>query len=74
MIPIPGRTQKATKKTQKHHISLLSLKKWQGRQDLNPQPSVLETDALPIELLPCENLCDCEHHLSMQDHHGSNNM
>ena len=24
-----------------------------GRQDLNPQPSVLETDALPIELLPC---------------------
>ena len=26
---------------------------WQGRQDLNPQPSVLETDALPVELLPC---------------------
>jgi hypothetical protein len=26
---------------------------WQGRQESNPQPSVLETDALPIELLPC---------------------
>ena len=24
----------------------------QGRQDLNPQPSVLETDALPVELHP----------------------
>jgi hypothetical protein len=24
----------------------------QGKRDLNPQPSVLETDALPIELLP----------------------
>ena len=24
---------------------------WQARRDLNPQPSVLETDALPIELL-----------------------
>src|SRR6185295_5726966 len=25
---------------------------WQGRRDSNPQPSVLETDALPLELLP----------------------
>lgn len=25
---------------------------WQGRQDSNLQLSVLETDALPIELLP----------------------
>jgi hypothetical protein len=24
----------------------------QGRRDLNPRPSVLETDALPTELLP----------------------
>lgn len=31
-------------------------KKWQGRQDSNPQPAVLETAALPIELLPCANL------------------
>jgi hypothetical protein len=28
-------------------------KKWQGRQDLNPQHLVLETSALPLELLPC---------------------
>src|SRR5215213_7580135 len=26
---------------------------WQVRRDSNPQPSVLETDALPIELLTC---------------------
>gem|GEM_PF-1104331 len=26
----------------------------QGRQESNPQPPVLETGALPIELLPCE--------------------
>ena len=25
---------------------------WQGRRDSNPQHSVLETDALPLELLP----------------------
>ena len=28
--------------------------KWQGRRDLNPQPPVLETGALPIEPLPFE--------------------
>ncbi len=26
--------------------------KWQGQRVSNPQPSVLETDALPIELYP----------------------
>jgi hypothetical protein len=26
--------------------------RWHGRRDLNPQPPVLETGALPIELLP----------------------
>ena len=30
----------------------LPLATLQGKRDLNPQPSVLETDALPIELLP----------------------
>ncbi len=30
--------------------------KWQGRQDLNPQPAVLETAALPVELLPFARL------------------
>ncbi len=28
-------------------------KRWQGWKDLNPQPSDLESDALPIELHPC---------------------
>ena len=27
-------------------------KHWQGQQDSNPRPSVLETDALPAELYP----------------------
>jgi hypothetical protein len=26
---------------------------WQARQESNPQPAVLETAALPIELLAC---------------------
>ena len=30
----------------------------QGRRDSNPQPSVLETDALPIEPLPCVRSSD----------------
>ena len=29
-----------------------TLRKWQGRRDSNPRPSVLETDALPTELHP----------------------
>ena len=37
----------------KEWITLLStLFLWQGRQDSNPQPMVLETTTLPIELLP----------------------
>ena len=28
------------------------LQKWQGHKDLNPEPTVLETAALPIELYP----------------------
>src|SRR5690606_41503762 len=27
--------------------------RWQGQRESNPQPSVLETDALPVELYPC---------------------
>ena len=30
--------------------------KWQGRQDSNPRPMVLETTTLPAELHPCEKL------------------
>ena len=32
--------------------SNLFLTGWHGRRDLNPQPTVLETATLPIELLP----------------------
>ena len=28
---------------------------WQGQKDLNPQPTVLETATLPIELYPYNN-------------------
>ena len=31
------------------------LNKWQARRDSNPQPAVLETAALPIELLACSS-------------------
>ena len=31
---------------------MLSLFFWQGHKDLNPEPTVLETAALPIELYP----------------------
>ena len=34
------------------------LKRWQGQRESNPQPSVLETDALPIELYPYQSLQD----------------
>ena len=27
---------------------------WQGQKESNPQPTVLETVALPIELYPCK--------------------
>ena len=32
----------------------------QGRRDLNPRPSVLETGALPTELLPSATLTICQ--------------
>jgi hypothetical protein len=28
--------------------------KWQARRESNPQPTVLETATLPIELHPCD--------------------
>ena len=33
----------------------------QGTRDLNPQPSVLETDALPVELVPFAVTCEMVH-------------
>ena len=39
--------QKMTLKLE--HFKVIS---WQGHKDLNPEPTVLETAALPIELYP----------------------
>ena len=44
--PRPGRLSRLA-------VDLLCL---QGTRDLNPQPSVLETDALPVELVPSDGL------------------
>ena len=45
-----------TSETQLHWGSREEERKWQERQDSNPRPSVLETDALPTELRSCEAL------------------
>ena len=34
------------------------VKKWQARRESNPQPAVLETATLPIELLACKTKAD----------------
>ena len=44
-------------KSKKNHIRthfciLITVLFWQGHKDLNPEPTVLETAALPIELYP----------------------
>ncbi len=36
---------------ERQHFTGEQIVKWQARRDLNPQPAVLETAALPIELL-----------------------
>src|SRR5258708_15905100 len=38
-----------------HVLTLFLGPRWQGRRESNPQPAVLETAALPIELLPCSS-------------------
>ncbi len=35
-----------------HGITSVGFVVWQGQKDLNPQPTVLETATLPIELYP----------------------
>ena len=35
-------------------MELLPLRFWQGQKDSNPQPTVLETATLPVELYPYE--------------------
>lgn len=56
---LDDRTKQCDRKDQasRHELLLvplffLSLSILQGRRDLNPQPPVLETGTLPIELLP----------------------
>jgi hypothetical protein len=39
---------------------------WQARRESNPQPAVLETAALPIELLAC-NLNQADHYADLTD-------
>ena len=38
----------------RNNVDYLFKKEWHGRQELNPQPTDLESVALPIELHPCE--------------------
>ena len=42
--------QRPISRKKAHHFGVLSF--WQGHKDLNPEPTVLETAALPIELYP----------------------
>ncbi len=37
-----------------------------GREDSNPQPAVLETAALPVELLPHQSLGSKQHYISQK--------
>jgi hypothetical protein len=38
--------------TRYRSYAIAATRRWQGRRESNPQPAVLETAALPIELLP----------------------
>ena len=54
---IPNCIQISVYKSKKNHIRthfciLITVLIWQGHKDLNPEPTVLETAALPIELYP----------------------
>ena len=54
-------TEKAKNTTKKepllrHFRILIIVLSWQGHKDLNPEPTVLETAALPIELYPYVNI------------------
>ena len=50
-------SQKASKNEENsQQLEQLLAIRWQGHKDLNPEPTVLETAALPIELYPCMKL------------------
>src|SRR5690554_3090073 len=48
------------------NLCIRMLEKWQARRESNPQPAVLETAALPIELLACTETTQCTFY---QTHH-----
>ncbi len=49
------------------------VKKWQARRESNPQPAVLETAALPIELLACTETTQCTFYTTSAHHKGAPN-
>ena len=54
MVPKNGliHPKKEKTKIKETHRTNLVRWVWQGHKDLNPEPTVLETAALPIELYP----------------------
>ena len=58
LLPIPGHsgtksTEKAEKSQEKEPETSRFRPLWQGQEDSNPRPTVLETGTLPAELYPC---------------------
>ena len=54
VFPCGRKNLKHNKKelSSRHFRILITVLSWQGHKDLNPEPTVLETAALPIELYP----------------------
>ena len=54
----PTKTRKKLRKQRKTpcFLNINTVLIWQGHKDLNPEPTVLETAALPIELYPYVNI------------------
>ncbi len=50
-LPVQDRFQLSCTAARKLPVKVF-FKKWQGQYDLNSQPTVLETVALPVELYP----------------------
>ena len=51
------RTEKHRKTPKKRKTEAVWLRLWQGQEDSNPRPTVLETGTLPAELYPCVRCC-----------------
>ncbi len=52
-LPLPFESSVAIHTKQKHQADWLGAFIWQGQEDSNPRPTVLETGTLPAELYPC---------------------